>query len=115
VKVQSGKRISKVLDNISMAKKFESKLKTQNLEGSLFGIKTVPTIDEIWPKYLEWAKDAKKSWKDDEVRWKCHVEGNLSLLPRVNLFMDRIITAKTCISLRRSLHQGPQAKPQEHI
>jgi integrase len=23
---------------------------------------------------LEWAKEAKKSWKDDDMRWKCHVE-----------------------------------------
>ena len=78
VKVQSGKRISKVLDNISMAKKLESKLKTQILEGSLFGIKTVPTIDEIWPKYLEWAKQSKKSWNKDLQRWQMHVQPYLN-------------------------------------
>ena len=78
VKDQNGKRKTKVFDNISMAKKFESKLKTQILENSLFGIKTVPTIDEVWQKYLAWAKESKKSWKDDEMRWKSHVESHLT-------------------------------------
>ena len=71
---QNGKRISKVLDSISIAKKYERKLKTQILENSLLGIKKAPMIDAVWQKYLEWAKKAKKSWKDDDMRWKCHVE-----------------------------------------
>jgi integrase len=74
VKDQNGKRISKVLDSISIAKKYERKLKTQILENSLLGIKRVSMIDAAWQKYLEWAKEAKKSWKDDDMRWKCHVE-----------------------------------------
>jgi integrase len=78
VKDQNGKRISKVINNISMAKKYESKLKAQVLNGTLLGIKKFPPIDEVWLKYLEWAKDAKKSWKDDETRWKCHVEHHLT-------------------------------------
>jgi integrase len=78
VRDHSGKRISKVLDNISMAKKFESKLKTQILERNLLGIITVPKIDDVWLKYVDWAKDAKKSWKDDEMRWKCHIQKHLT-------------------------------------
>jgi integrase len=74
VKDQNGKRISKVLDSISMAKRYESKLKTQAIENKLFGIYKVPIIDEVWERYLTWAKDNKKSWRDDEFRWKHHVE-----------------------------------------
>ena len=48
MKDHNGKRKSKVFDNISLAKKYESKLKTQILERNLLGIKTVPTIDEVW-------------------------------------------------------------------
>jgi integrase len=70
----NGKRISKVFDSISMAKKYESKLKTQAIENKLFGIYQIPLIDEVWENYLSWAKDNKKSWKDDEFRWKHHVE-----------------------------------------
>jgi len=61
-----------------MAKKYERKLKTQILENTLLGIKKVPTIDEAWQRYLEWAKDAKSSWKDDEMRWKCHVKSHIA-------------------------------------
>ena len=77
VKNQSGRRISKVLDSISIAKKFERKLKTEILENTLLGIKRVPMIDEAWQKYMEWAKTHKRSWKDDEMRWNCHVKYHL--------------------------------------
>ncbi len=77
VKCKNGKRISKVLDSISMAKKLERKLKTQSLENSLFGIIQIPIIDEVWEKYLSWAKEHKKSWKDDKDRWECHIKPNL--------------------------------------
>jgi integrase len=40
----------------------------------LFGISQIPLIDEIWDRYLTWAKDNKKSWRDDEFRWKHHVK-----------------------------------------
>jgi integrase len=78
VKDQYGKRISKVLDSISTAKKYERKLKTQILENKLFGIMKMPFIDEVWQKYLAWAKENKKSWKDDDTRWKCHVASHLA-------------------------------------
>ena len=78
VKDPSGKRISKVLNSIIMAKKYEGKLKTQILESSLLGIMKAPHIDEVWQKYLAWAKVQKKSWRDDEMRWNCHVESRLA-------------------------------------
>lgn len=76
VKGRNGKRTSKVLDSISMAKRYEyeGKLKTQAIQNKLFGIYQIPLVDEVWAKYLSWAKDNKKSWKDDEFRWKHHVE-----------------------------------------
>ena len=78
VKGKNGKRITKVVASISMAKKFESRLKTQVLENNLLGIRKVPTVDSVWEKYLSWAKDNKKSWKDDETRWDCHVHPHLT-------------------------------------
>jgi hypothetical protein len=70
VKCQNGKRTSKIFDSISKAKRYESKLKTQVIENELFGISQIPLIDEVWDKYLTWAKENKKSWRDDEFRWK---------------------------------------------
>ncbi len=78
VKDQNGRRISKVLNSVAIARKLERKLKTQILENSLFGITKIPFIDEVWQKYLAWAKEYKKSWKDDDMRWKCHVKSHFA-------------------------------------
>jgi integrase len=77
VKGINGKRTTKVLDDLLRAKKLENKLKTQAIENELFGITDVPLIDEVWAKYLSWAKQNKKSWRDDEQRWARHVEPHL--------------------------------------
>ena len=74
----TGKRVSKIVDSIAMAKKFESKLKTQAVEKTLLGVSEVPTIDEIWENYLDWAKKFKKSWHKDYQRWQMHVQPHLS-------------------------------------
>lgn len=73
----NGKRTTKVLDDLLRAKKYENKLKTQSLENELFGITESPLIDEVWAKYISWAKQNKKSWRDDEQRWARHVEPHL--------------------------------------
>lgn len=77
-KDKSGKRVSKVLDSAAMAKKLERKLKTQVLENKLFGITKIPLIDEVWRNYLAWAQENKRSWKDDDMRWKCHVKSQFA-------------------------------------
>ena len=74
VKCKDGRRISKVLNSISTAKKLERKLKTQSMENSLFGITQIRIIDEVWDKYLSWAKQHKKSWNKDLQRWRMHVQ-----------------------------------------
>jgi integrase/ribosomal protein L40E len=73
----NGKRTTKVLDDLHRARKYESKLKTQATENELFGITEVPLIDEVWGKYMSWAKQNKKSWRDDEQRWTRHIQPHL--------------------------------------
>jgi hypothetical protein len=77
VKDQSGRTISKILDSISVAKKLEGRLKTQVLENRVLGITKAPSIDDVWQKYLVWARDNKKSWQQDKTRWEYHVQGCL--------------------------------------
>jgi integrase len=78
VKGKDGRRVSKVLDSISVAKKLEGKLKTQSIENSLFGTTQIPLIDWTWEKYLSWAKQYKKSWNKDLQRWQMHVQPHLN-------------------------------------
>jgi integrase len=74
VRAGNGKRVTKVINSLSRAKKYESKLKTAAVENQLFGIAEAPLFDDTWKKYLLWAKQNKKSWRDDEMRWAAHIE-----------------------------------------
>ncbi len=73
VNAHDGRRVSKVVESIAYARKLEGKLKTQAIEKNLFGINQIPLIDDVWLKYLSWAKENKKSWQDDLHRWDKHI------------------------------------------
>ena len=78
VKSHNGKRVSKIVDSISMAKMIESKLKTQAIRKTLFGLTETTTVDHVWEHYLIWAKQYKKSWNKDLQRWQMHVQPHLN-------------------------------------
>ena len=69
----SGKFKSKMVDSLPLAKKVESKLKVQMLEGELFNQKKPNEFS--FTRYLNHAKQHKKSWKDDQSRWNKHIKG----------------------------------------
>jgi len=51
-------------------KNIERKIKLELIEGTYFNRrKRIPTLDEVWVRYLEWAKENKKSWRDDKYRY----------------------------------------------
>jgi len=77
VKSADGRRVSKVLDSLVMARKLERKLRDEAVEKNLFGIAKAPLVDDIWLEYLKWAKQNKKRWKEEEWRWKSHIEVHL--------------------------------------
>ena len=41
-------------------------------------VKKIPTLEDVWKKYLPWAKEHKKSWKDDELYYGRHIEPRFS-------------------------------------
>jgi integrase len=74
---EKGKRITKVVDNLTLAREWETAKKTDILRGDLdISQKSRParTLDDIWSKYLPWAKEHKKSWKDDNWYFSKHIE-----------------------------------------
>ena len=77
VKMADGRRVSKVLDSLKIARKLERKLKDEEAEKKLFGVSHSPLVDDIWQEYLKWAKQNKKRWKEEEWRWKSHIEPHL--------------------------------------
>jgi ribosomal protein L37E len=63
-----GNRITKVVDNLTLAREWEMAKKTDILRGDLDinqKTKAAHTLNDIWEKYLPWAQGNKKSWKDD--------------------------------------------------
>jgi len=85
VKLTTGKRVSKIVDSLELAKKVEAKLKTESIENELFNIQKHPPLSDILNKYLAWAKANKKTWKEDQDRWMHHVEPQLK-----NMRMDKV-------------------------
>jgi integrase len=72
----NNKRVTKTVNNLELAKEIESKFKidiarkTFNLERKKPAIK----LCEVWKQYLPWAKQNKKTWRDDFYNYKKHIE-----------------------------------------
>ncbi|MGD8335012.1 MAG: site-specific integrase [Desulfobacterales bacterium] len=87
VKTPEGKWLTKQVPTLSLAKKVELKFQSQSvLEG--IGIYKAPVLDDIWKRYLKYAKLQKKTWDADESRWLHHIKPKLSSYQ--NLKMDKV-------------------------
>jgi integrase len=85
-KFPNGRWKYKQVDTLDMARKVEAKFRTQAVEFDVFGLFPAPRIEEVWTKYIRWAKGHKRSWADDEERWRTHI------LPHINpkLKLDKL-------------------------
>jgi len=71
-----GKRITRVVDNLTIARETEAAIKGDLVRGEYEinrGIKEVLTLGELWDKYLPWAKENKKTWKCDQYNYDTHL------------------------------------------
>ncbi len=71
VVVHQGRRVQKMVPgSLELAKQIESKIKAELVAGDYYDRrKRSYTLNEVWDRYLPWAKENKKSWRDDEIRW----------------------------------------------
>ncbi|MGA2229125.1 MAG: integrase, partial [Syntrophobacteraceae bacterium] len=73
-----GKRVTRVVDNLTIAKEVESSIRADLLrdeyEITTHKVTKAVTLADVWKKYLPWAKEQKKSWKDDEWNYNRHLE-----------------------------------------
>jgi integrase/ribosomal protein L40E len=77
VKEHRGKRVTRVVDNLTLARETETAIKADLLRGDLDinqKTKQAPTLSEVWAKYLPWAKEHKKTWITDEFNYRKHLE-----------------------------------------
>ncbi len=73
-----GKRVTRVVDNLIIARETEAAIKGDMVRGEFDinrnGKKKVPTLNEVWQRYLPWAKEHKKSWIDGLRYYRKHLE-----------------------------------------
>lgn len=74
-----GKRFTRVVDNLTIAREVEraagSDLVREEFDITHHQVKKKPvTLNEVWEKYLPWAKQNKKTWRDDDYHYRKHIE-----------------------------------------
>ncbi len=74
-----GKRANRIVDNLTIAREVEAALKgdlvRDEFEIADHRAQDKPfTLAAVWDKYLPWAKEHKKSWRDDEYYYGKHLE-----------------------------------------
>jgi len=91
-----GERIARVVDNLTIARETEAVIKGDMVRGD-YDInrnnKKVPTLKQVWERYLPWAKEHKKSWIDDLRYYRKHLEprfGNKKLDEISTLDIERV-------------------------
>jgi integrase len=72
-----GKRVTRVVDNLTIARETEAAIKGDMVRGEFEinrATKKIPTLNELWQKYLPWATEHKKSWINDLRYYRKHLE-----------------------------------------
>src|SRR6056297_1641725 len=72
----NGKRTTKTVNNLELAREIEGKMKVDNARGEFDVKKKGPAISlqEFWnKKYLSWMKENKKSWYVDQCNFNKHI------------------------------------------
>lgn len=73
-----GNRVTRVVDNLTIAREIQSAIKGDMIRGEFDinrnGKKKIPTLGEVWQKYLPWAKEHKKSWINDLRYYHKHLD-----------------------------------------
>jgi len=73
-----GQRITRMADNLTLARELEVSIKAdmirEEFDISHHKAKKKPlALAELWEKYLPWAKEHKKTWRDDEWYYNRHI------------------------------------------
>lgn len=110
-----GKRITRFVDNLTIAREIEGTIRGDLVRGEFdinhHKVNRTPTLKELWDKYLPWAKDHKKSWRDDELYYGKHIEPRFA-----NKTLDSITAfdiEKMKAELKKSVNgQGKPYAPQ---
>jgi len=78
----AGQTVSRLTDHLTLAREIEASLKADMVRGVFVGKKkTIPTLGEVWAKYLPWARENKKTWRDDQYYYEKHIGPRFAATP----------------------------------
>lgn len=106
VKLSTGKWLTKICPSLKLARKVELKFQGQKIIEETLGIHPAPVLEKVWKQYAKHAKVKKKSYPDDETRWRLHLNPKFGLLR-----MDRT-TPGMIQDLIDGLDKAPATKKQ---
>jgi integrase len=71
-----GRRINRIVDTLTLARETEATISGDMVRGQYDIQKHVrcPTLAEVWVRYLPWAEEHKKSWRNDRGYYGKHIE-----------------------------------------
>ena len=100
-----GKRVTRVVDNLTIARETEAAMKGDMVRGEYeidHNVKLIPTLGELWAKYLPWAREHKKTWDDDMFNYQKHLEprfGKKRLDAIASIDIERMKLAPICADI----------------
>jgi integrase len=71
-----GKRVTRVVDNLTIARETDAAIKGDLVRGEYEinrKMKQIPTLGELWDRYLPWAQEHKKTWRCDQYNYDTHL------------------------------------------
>lgn len=75
---EKGKRNSRLVDSLTMARQIESTMKADMLRDEFdisdHRVKKITTLNEVWEKYLPGIQAIKKSWHDDKYHYEKYIK-----------------------------------------
>lgn len=109
-----GQRVNRIVQNLTIAREVESTIKSDLVRGEYdvkhHRVDKTPTLNDVWEKYLPWAKEHKGTWRDDQYHYGKHLEprfGSKRLDAILPIDIERM---KLELKRGRNKHGNPYAK-----
>lgn len=80
-----GKRVTRFCDNLTIAREVEGTIRgdlvRKEFDITIHRSVKTATVADVWARYLPWAKEHKKSWRDDDYYYRKHLEPRFANKP----------------------------------
>ncbi|NLI33839.1 MAG: site-specific integrase [Deltaproteobacteria bacterium] len=109
-----GQRVNRIVQNLTIAREVESTIKSDLARGEYdvkhHRVDNTPTLNDVWEKYLPWAKEHKETWRDDQYHYGKHLEPRFGSKRLDTIMPIDIERMKLELKRGRNKHGKPYAK-----